>query len=502
MTLQHQLDTSLPVKCSPHPDEWTESLLARMARQHGLRKPWRYDLEALRPSLPPSMQCVDAGAVAYNNEVVPRWAQVCRGGQIRYCPDCLAQSRFVRTRWRLQPLSVCTIHGLVLKSGAVEPAFSSNYKHPARRAVHEITEQEMQIGATCPTAQGLAYGKAVWAKFEATAASSSLPSDIAEALAWALLADRLVEAASKAVRGAEYPCESVPLHEHRAWWLNKHGLQIGPSQLQITGFLNSLPGPAHRRAVMAMLNRMIADEVRTRSVMSRMPLADLKAELLAVPGDGRSCGALPRALHPEDHLSFEATEAALGCAPTLLKHMISLGMLGNVKTIKFGRKTYVFVPGDEVRKARQFLENSWTYEEMLLSLGINRQAYWLLMDCGLIKPVAIHAWRRYPKDEISELVAKFYAVVRPFPAASSNLLPLMGDWLHLPGRVRSVVRQVLAEILSGSLRVYRDGDGSRLDAYWVDAAAPARMRWLSEATKACTARERSSATQLEMWAPA
>jgi len=502
MTLSHQLDTSLPIKCFPHPDEWTESLLARMARQHGLRKPWRYDLEVLRPSLPPSMQSVDAGAVAYNNEVVPRWAQMCRGGLIRYCSDCLAQSRFVRTRWRLQPLSVCTIHGLVLKSGAVEPAFSTNYKHPARRAVHEITDQEMHIGATCPTAHGLAYSREIWATFEAAAADSSVPSDIAEALAWALLADRLVEAATKAVRGAEYPCESVPLHEHRAWWLNKHGLQIGPSQPQISGFLKSLPGSAHRRAVMATLNRMIADEERTRTVMSRMPLGDLKAELLAVPGDGRGCGALPRALHPEDHLSFEATEAALGCAPTLLRHMISLGMLGDAKKIKFGRKTYVFVPNDEVRKARQFLDNSCTYEEMLLFLGIDRRAYWLLMDCQHIKPVAIYAWRRYPRDEISELVAQFHDVALPFPESSSNLLPLMGDWLHLPGRVRSVVRQVLAEILSGSLRVYRDGDGSRLDAYWVDAASPARMRSLSEATKAYTARERSSATQLEMWAPA
>jgi hypothetical protein len=139
---------------------------------------------------------------------------------------------------------------------------------------------------------------------------------------------------------------------------------------------------------------------------------------------------------------------------------------------------------------------------MLLFLGIDRRAYWLLMDCQHIKPVAIYAWRRYPRDEISELVAQFHDVALPFPESSSNLLPLMGDWLHLPGRVRSVVRQVLAEILSGSLRVYRDGDGSRLDAYWVDAASPARMRSLSEATKAYTARERSSATQLEMWAPA
>lgn len=250
---------------------------------------------------------------------------------------------------------------------------------------------------------------------------------------------------------------------------------------------------------MAILTRMIADEERIRTVMSRLPLAVLKAELLSVPGDDLSFGALPRAQHPEGHLSFEATEAALGCAPTLLKHMISLGMLGDVKTIKFGRKTYVFVPHDEVREARQFLESSWTYDEMLLSLRIDRRAYWLLMDCGLIKPIAIHDWRRYRKDEISELIAKLNEVALPFPEPASNLLPLMGNWIHRRARLRRVVPQVLVEIFSGSLRVYRDGDGGGLDAYWVDSAAPARLRWLSEATKACTARRRASPTQLEMW---
>jgi hypothetical protein len=417
----------------------------------------------------------------------------------------MSEDRYVRARWRLINFSVCVQHGVVLKSGMVEPAFSGNYKHPSVRAVHEITEEEMLDGATCPTGRGLTYSREIWGAVEAAISNLSPPYVVAEAIGWALLADRLVEAATKALRGAEYPSDSVPLHEHRAWWLAQHGMSIGASRLQVSGFLRALPGSAHRRAVMGCLSRLISDEERVRTVMSRLPLADLKAELLAataVAEGERGCGGLPRVQRPERHTSFEATQAALGCTALFLTRMIDDGLFQDVKSMKFGRKTYVFVPDEEVRKAQRFLASCWTYEEMLAALQIDRRAYWLLRDCRLIDPIAIGSWRRYRKEDVGALIARLNDVALPVPARHGHLQPLLGEWIHMPGRVRNVVRQVLDELLAGRIRLYRDLGAGGLEAYLVDEAAPAQLRRLSEVNKARSARLRSTSTQIEMWAAA
>ena len=75
----------------------------------------------------------------------------------------------------------------------------------------------------------------------------------------------------------------------------------------------------------------------------------------------------------------------------------------------------------------------------------------------------------------------------------------MGTWLHMRHRARSLIRGVLEELFDGRLPLYKSLEREGLQAYFVDRAAPARLRWLSVAHYAAKAKERSMTAQLPLW---
>lgn len=497
----HDGNRSMPVRPARHIDEWDETYLGRVARAHGVVRPWRGDLERLRPAVLGVHDCCSDGAPAYAGEALPGWAVVGRSAQIRYCYACLLEKRYVRARWRLACFSVCTLHGVNLKGGLVEPAITTAYKHRGRRPVEDMTAEEAVDGATSPTPQGLRYARRVWGPFERAVSCAAGDAEVSCALAWALLVERLVDASATALRGPDYPPRHVPRTEHRCWWLSKMGLAIAPNRNGVLSFLLGLSLSAHRRAALACLSRLMGDELRRRTVMSRLPLQELKDRLLAadpIP-KAESTGALPRAKHPAGCKSLEATETVLGCSPSLLYYLVQEHHFKGVQKIRFGRKQYVFIPDAEVERFRRFFASCMTFDELLQSLAIDRQAYWVLNDCALLNPVELGSWRRYRRQEVAALLTRLDDASRPMPASAKHIEPLMGPWLHMRRRVRPEIRTVLDELLAGRLPLYKNMERQGLQAYCVDYAAPARLRWLSEAHHAAQARQRTMATQRSLW---
>ncbi len=492
---------SAPLKCVPLPDEWPETLLGRTARRMGLRRPWKDDLDRLRPMLPPALQVLERGEVRYGSDPLPGWALLGRRAQIYYCPACLLESRHIRARWRIALLSACTVHGLVLKSGLAEPAFTTAYKALGKRLVSEVTAEEMWEGAVCPTPRAKGHLARVWSPFETSVISEAPASETAEALAWALLADRLVDAATRSIRGPDYPSDGTAAHEHRALWLERYGLSVQPDLAGVSLLMKSLPLPAHRRAVVQAITRLINDEHRRKTIMSRLPLQTLKDVILAVgaASPARACGALPRAQHPSGHTSFEAAEAQIGCEPGLLYHLIQHRLIRGVQRVQHGRKTYVFIPDDEVRRYRRFLSTCWTYDQMLAALGIDRGGYLHLREAGLIVPLEIGRWRRYPKASISALLLGLESVSRPVSAAHGDLFPFTGDWLLKSRRPKELVAALLGEMLGGRIPVYRDLTAEGLAAFRVNHEALLRLQQLSDCSRARAARQRWSNDQMELW---
>lgn len=366
--------------------------------------------------------------------------------------------------------------------------------------IAEITPEEAWDGAVCPTPRANDHLMRVWAPFEARVLAGAPDIEVAEALAWALLCERLVDAASRSIRGPDYPPDGISAHEHRANWLERHGLSVHPHLLGVSSLLKSLPLPAHRRAVIGAITRLINDEHRRKTVMSRLPLQNLKDVILAanVASPARSCGALPRALHPAGHTSFEAAEAQIGCEPGLLQHLIQHRLINGVQRIRHGRKTYVFIPDDEVPRYRRFFSCCWTYDEMIEALAIDRSSYMCLRAAGLLVPLVIGRWRRYTKASVSALLLKLEAVSRPV-SPSHELIPVAGAWLRKGRRPMQDVANLLGEVFAGHLPVYRDLNARGLGAFLVDHKALVRLNQLSDCSRASMARRRWSVNQMDLW---
>ena len=500
MIADPQNTSRTPLKCVPLPDEWPETLLGRFARRMGVRRPWKYDLDRLRPLLPSGMQGLQLGEVRYGPDPVPKWALLGPRAQIYYCPACLVESRHIRGRWRLAQLTSCTIHGLNLKPGLVEPAITTAYQLPGRRLISEVTAEEAWNGSACPTSRAKDHLTRVWAPFESRVLAGDPGVEAADALAWALLSERLVDAATRSIRGPDYPAEGIPAHEHRALWLERHHLSIKADVDGISQFLKSLSLPAHRRAVIKAISRLIHDEHRRRTLMSRLPLEELKDVILAaeLASPARAFGALPRSLHPSEHASFESAEAQIGCESGLLAHLIRHHLIKGVQRTRHGRKTYVFVPQDEVRRFRRFFAGCWTFDEMLEALAIDHSGYLSLRAAGLLGPLVIGRWRRYTKASTSALLLSLETVSRPI-STPAGLYPFAGEWLREGRRPKEEAAALLVEAFRGDVPVYRDLNGQGLGAFYVDHRALARLKQLSDCRRAAVARQSWSTDQMALW---
>jgi hypothetical protein len=481
----------LPVRPASRDDEWTETYLGRLARANGVRRPWRDDLESVRYAVPDHLRTRVIGAPEYELQSLPGWATVGKGARIRYCPACFSQSRHIRARWRISMFDVCTIHDLCLKNDLCEPAITANYHDPGKKRISEITDEEIWEGAICPLPATRQYAQLLWSDFE-KAFVGELDGSKADFVAWSLLAERLVDAVVTAVRGPDYPPKNVARLAHRANWLVKTGWTLGASEKGVLGFLLSLQLNIHRRAAASCLRHLIQEEVRQKTVLTRLPLQYLYDRLLAMAPEAihpPACGALPRALHPPGYISLDQTEALLGCTFSLLYFLVQKNFFTRVEKIRCGRKQYIFLHRSDVEACRRWLASCMTYDEVIHILQIDRPAYWMLLDSQLLNPLKLGSWCRHRRQDVYSLIDRLDSVSRPYPVNGRRLLPLMGDWLYSRNRPRISVTQVLNEIWRGEFPLYRKPDEAGLRAYFVDETAVIRLHKLAAVQRADRFRE-------------
>ncbi len=192
------------------PDEWPESYLAAVVRENGVRRPWIYHVDQIRNLLPwyrvggRDTNCIDRltlpysrdGWPVYGRAPLPRWASLQRSSGLRYCPLCMLESRYVRTRWRLPGLLVCTFHGCFLKSDVAEPALTTVYKRDGLLHLADATDEDLLAEAVCCMPDQFRVVRQVWGALEVAADKSPLPftdDSLGHLAGWTVLAWRLVD---------------------------------------------------------------------------------------------------------------------------------------------------------------------------------------------------------------------------------------------------------------------------------------------------------------------
>lgn len=481
-----------PIRPAKKPDEWIESHLVHIARTNGRPYPSTNDIERLR-SIALILGPKAESDVQNYLSLLPIWAKKKTGSPIRYCPACFQEDRFVRTRWRLTRLEMCTKHHLHLKTGLVEPALCVTVNYPNPIQLNEITDSQIWDGATCPMPAEKTYALGMWEAFERAAIQGD-SEQVAQHLTWSLLAEYILDAVISTGEGPEIPLRGHSRLSQRAQWLKDTGMTISPSYGAIVAFLTSLKKLSKRRAAARCLRTLMKDTEQSSHLLRSLPLQELLDRLHATSPEmycPSAQGALPMQYHPEDYVSLNYAERLLGRDTNFVYFLMRANFFERVKKVRFGKYVFFFVHKEEIEACRKWLSDCMTPKQLMDHWHIDRKTWRGLHRRGVCRPFKIGIWAYHRIEEINALTIKLEGAARLITGEPTQVLPLFARWILGPGSSHSTFTTILEEIWAGKLKLFRDPTQPGLSGYYVDAAAEVRASEISR----CTRRGKSMPTE-------
>jgi len=473
-----------PIRPEKKVDEWIETYLVRVARANGLRYPSASDIVRLKNIaivLGPKVE----QAIPTYLAPLPIWAKKKTGSPIRYCPACFQEDRCIQTRWRLSRLEMCTKHHLYLKTGLMEPALCVTVNYPNPIQLKEITDGQVWDGATCPMPAEKAYALGIWEAFEHAAIKGDA-EQATEHLAWALLAEYILDAVISTGKGPEVPLRGQSRLRQRAQWLCDAGLTISNSYGAIVHFLTSLKNLCERRAAARCLKTLMKNNEQSSPLLRSLPLQDLLDRLHATAPE-LNCpsaqGALPMQYHPDGYVSLNYAERLLGRDTNFVHFLVRANFFERVKKVRFGKYVFFFVHQAEIEACRRWLSDCMTPKQLMNHWHINRKIWTALLRRGVCRPFKIGIWAYHHIEEINSLNIKLESAARLMIGNPTQRLPLFANWLLGPSTAPSAFTTILAEILEGRLKLFRDPERPGLSGYYVEAAAEIRAKDVSRCTR-------------------
>lgn len=459
------------------PDEWSETYLADVVRRHGVRRPWRNHLDQIRGALPPSasagfwrempgartpgiQSCAD-GIPRYGGYAPPGWAVADRQGRIRYCPVCMVENRYVRARWRITELPLCTLHGCWLKDDLVEPAVTGYYTAPGRLRLAEASTDELLDGAHCPLA-GTREAVAVWGGFESAAITSVNPregQDLPHGLACALLLWRMLTSIAAVHRRQVAKRNLVSPVEDVAEVVRELRLLIKPTVDGMAGLLRQISSKTHLLAAARAIARTTEEETKHSTLLSLLPLADLhQAALAAEPGLAvpTKTGAYVFRSERQGYYSRNEALEFLGVAEATLDSWISRGLIGDVIYRQHGRKKFVFLSRTEVDRLSRELRQLVPVERFLDEASIDWSAYFALRRSGMLAPVLVGDVRHLKRQQVTATQLTLEDASRPAKLPDVGAMPLLSERCVKAAGGQGAFVELLKTVLDGRVALTRD----------------------------------------------
>jgi hypothetical protein len=478
---------TLPVVPAMQADEWFESYLVRLAQANGREKPTERDVGILRTQVASAEQIEGSHLRGYL-PTVPVWAKKKLGSVIRYCPACFQERRYVRSRWRLKSVDVCTIHDLNIKRGCIEPALSQVVNHRNPIYLTDLNIEQIWDGASCPIPDARQHARNIWHEFELALENGDQRGSNTR-LGWALIAEHLLDAAVTAELGFEVPLRGESRIYHRTRWLRANKVELHASKDSVLRFLLSIKVNNQRRAVASRLSEIIKQPEQGSMLFADLPLQYLYDRLIAAAPETNthiSYGVLPADLHPPGYVSVNCAEGMLGKRTAFVQYLVRANFFQRLHHVKFGRRLYIFIHKDEVEGCRRWLSECMTPEEAMQTLNIDRPFYFALQRNGLLQPINIGSWSFIRKDDIAALTNKLDSIAQPYSPERSQILPLCGPWIRRHHTVLVAYDTLVKEIWQGRYAIFRKLDEPGLRAYYVGADA---------AMRACQLRSESAVRQ-------
>ncbi|CAN7465997.1 TniQ family protein [Paraburkholderia hospita] len=465
-----------PPLCRPKilQDEWIETYLFRVARANGIRHPRLSDAERIRPTLPATALSKPDGYPIWGGLVLPRWSMVNRANKIRYCPECMAESRHVRSRWRIREFEVCTIHHIRLKDDLAEPVMTRGYAEEGKCFIADVTEEQLWAGAICPMPRERRAVEGLWADFERSIVENDIPRAL-ENISCILFLKALLDAIETTLDEPEFLQIGLPRWTRMFQLVEQFKYPVTPNLDGIRTFLAQITVVKHRYVVLARLRRMLTDEAERPTCLSNLPVAELRTRFL---NDGRKWPDAPaRGLvhvphdRPEMYVSFDRAESLIGCSTRFLQHAVRSNIFPGWSVVQYGIRRYTFLPVQAVEACRKWYSSLATREQVLNELHIDGRNYAALLGAGLLCPIGIANYTLFHRTALNDLCGRLDGLSRPFPAMVTHLRPLFGSWMFGKGITKAISQKLLEEAFSGKFPIFRQQGNPGLSAYFVDHAA-------------------------------
>ena len=478
--LVHPL-THRPLK----PDEWSEDYLVSVVRDHGLRRPQPLDRIRIRGCLPWHQSGLDEteaarhsrglellqGRARYGPIPLPFWASLTDGHICRYCPHCFSQDRYLRARWRIPDLLVCTKHGCFLKADMCEPAI-----RPAKaseKVVYRatVTDEELYRDAVCCLPSEFKVLSAIWGPMERAAEESALAAmdgQVAMVVAWALVTWRVVLRVAVAHVGDVVGSAAIGPAASIARLFADLGLSVSPDEGGVKRFLLGLRDNVHFMAAKREFRRLMRDEERQPTLAGKLPLAELEALCgSAAPNAVGVTRAWEIAFREERRQCFTRNEVMeqFGVSEVIVNRWIREGMLRRTEMRKVGQKWMYFIDRRDVKELWRRAQGLTYMDDFIDRNHMDSATYCALREGGFLKPVVFLDRRHIVQDEFTALLCRLELMCAPRPATVPMEHLLFGPETRRLAQSRDVYCSLVQAALDGRFTLYRDPQKSGLAAF-------------------------------------
>lgn len=481
------IEARLPLRPRLRPDEWPETYLASLARSHGVRRPWTYDVDLIRSALPwedevrtaqrttpPSRRTYFQGRPQYGALPLPIWASVVRAMPLRYCPLCMVDERYIRTRWRISALHVCTVHGCALKSDLVEPALTVHFAQRGRLELADCDVAQLIEGSACSMPNEFRAASMVWAPLEQMAAESTDPrtdASLGLLAAWSLLVWRTLEVVSRIhhKKVIKTPTNGVLTGVGRL--VDDLQLNLAPSRNGMLALLEGLRENAHALAAQRLLMDLMRDEAKSKTVLSLLPLADLSGLLSSFkPGLAHRTahGAMAfRQLRTEAMNKAEVKDElrAVGAGDDVVQRLLRNGLLRTLQSNEQENGNNKFIARQDVQRARRYLLTLMHARAFVAEHDLGWPTYVALRQTNLLSDVPTGLRGFIRRSDVTLLMCRLELMSTPASNCPRLRWPLFSEQTLYAAEQRSTFALLIEAAIEGRFQVYRDLDRPGLSAF-------------------------------------
>lgn len=474
-------------------DEWHDTYLVEVVRDHGIKQPSANDVNWIRSRTrttkttalrdPCQVRLVISGYPLYAGVPVPDWAAYSRFGPTRYCPHCLIDDGYFLARWRLNGYQICSRHRCFIKRDLQLFLVPSGHAAKSRKTLSQMSDAELLEGAKCCTPDELMIHQSVWGEFEhlvCRASPTAIESEkMGSQAAWSILTWSLID------RVARINCSRLSRRtfvgpvEGIAEYLRSNNLKVSASRSGVLALFRDLTEHQTYAGGLRHIQRIDRMEKQKPSLVSSV---NLEALLQAIQAARPEIGIRPRVgtkcfvQDDQRGTSVHQLSKVLGVSGVTAGKWARSGLIRTEDRSNVPHPRLRFVPPDEVRALLHLRRSLLTREEFCELHSLDEDTVHILYDGGVLQTIEYARCRYITKESASNLVLRLELQCAPCDEQEPKLKwPLFGPEVKAVACNNAERMSLLKAAAAGEVRLFRSLNRPGLSSFFVGVDA---MAWL------------------------